>query len=265
MRVKVIQLMMQPLVCAFFSLVLLVLIGFSIPAQGEQLENKSVKKPNFVWIISEDNSPEYLRLYNRQYGAAMPNLEQMAKNGITYQNAYSNAPVCSTARSTLALGVHAPQAGTMHHRAFAKAKYNSSLQTIYKLMKDAGYYVTNNVKTDFNFSQPSNLGFSESSKTAHWKNKSEQQPFFHIKTFNTTHESKLMFPVTDVQNKPTKHDPAKVKLAPYHPDTPVFRYTQARYLDMHQTLDKQIGEVLKELKEAGELENTFIFYFPLTL
>ncbi|WP_158969622.1 sulfatase [Paraglaciecola sp. L3A3] len=231
----------------------------AVPAQVNSTDK--VLKPNFVWIISEDNSPQYLRLYNPEFGAVMPNVEQMAKQGITYDNAYSNAPVCSTARSTLALGVYPAQAGTMHHRAFVKAKYKSGLKSIYQLMKDAGYYVTNNAKTDFNFSNFDSIDFSASSPSASWKNRKNNQAFFHIKTLNTTHESKLMFPASDMVNKPTQHDPSKVKLALFHPDTELFRYMHARYLDLHQKLDEQIGEILTELEEAGELENTFVFYF----
>ncbi|MDU0354747.1 sulfatase [Paraglaciecola aquimarina] len=244
--------------------VVLLSVAVSSETRASQTSEQSTQRPNFVWIISEDNSPHYLRLYNPKHGVAMPNIENMAKQGLTYNNAYSNAPVCSTARSTLALGIYAPQAGTMHHRAFARAKYthedNKGVKSIYQLMKEAGYYVTNNAKTDFNYASESNE-FSESSHSASWLNKQTAQPFFHIKTFTTTHESKLMFPVTDVKNKPTKHDPANVKLASIHPDTELFRYTHARYLDLHQALDKQVGEVLAELEQAGQLENTFVFYF----
>ena len=64
-----------------------------------------------------------------------------------------------------------------------------------------------------------------------------------------------------MDNQKTIHDPAKVKLAPYFPDTPTFRYTHARYLDRIQTIDQQIGAVVKNLEEDGLLEDTFVFYF----
>ena len=64
-----------------------------------------------------------------------------------------------------------------------------------------------------------------------------------------------------MDSQKTIHDPAKVKLAPYFPDTPTFRYTHARYLDRIQTIDQQIGAVVKNLEEDGLLEDTFVFYF----
>ncbi|AWB66110.1 hypothetical protein C2869_06490 [Saccharobesus litoralis] len=225
------------------------------------VSSNTAKKPNFVWIISEDNSAEYLRLYNLEHGAAMPNVERLAAQGLTFDNAYANAPVCSTARSTLALGAYAPKVGTMHHRAFARAQYQNSIKSIYRLMKESGYFVTNNAKTDFNFTHDPLIEFNENGKKAHWQNRRAGQAFFHIQTFTTTHEFNLMFKAGDVNNKPTQHDPAKVALAAKHPDTALFRYTYARYLDQHLKLDVQIGKVIAELQQAGELDNTFVFYF----
>jgi arylsulfatase A-like enzyme len=86
-------------------------------------------------------------------------------------------------------------------------------------------------------------------------------PFFHMQSFGQSHESSLHFSKSVMEKQKTIHDPAKVKLAPYFPDTPTFRYTHARYLDRMQTIDQQIGGVVKNLKEDGLLEDTFVFYF----
>ena len=64
-----------------------------------------------------------------------------------------------------------------------------------------------------------------------------------------------------MKNQPTEHDPGKVKLAPYHPDTKTFRYTQARYHDNIVKIDNVVGGIIDELKNDGLLENTFVFYF----
>ncbi len=61
--------------------------------------------------------------------------------------------------------------------------------------------------------------------------------------------------------KPTLTDRQTVSLQPYFPDTPIFRYTAARYRDQMMAVDKVVGEVIDELRSAGELENTFVFYF----
>ena len=43
-----------------------------------------------------------------------------------------------------------------------------------------------------------------------------------------------------VVEQPTKHDPETVFVAPYHPNTPTFRYTNARYRDNIQRYAKAV-------------------------
>ena len=62
----------------------------------------AAKRPNVVFLVSEDNSIHYLKLYG--YGAHTPNIEALEKDGLTFNHAFSNSPVCSVARSTLATG-----------------------------------------------------------------------------------------------------------------------------------------------------------------
>ena len=76
---------------------------------------KEQSYPNIVWLTTEDNSPHHMKLYN-QNGVAMPVIEKLAKEGIVFDNAFSNAPVCSVARSTLITGCYAPRIFTQFHR-----------------------------------------------------------------------------------------------------------------------------------------------------
>ena len=75
-----------------------------------------------------------------------------------------------------------------------------------------------------------------------------------MQSIGQSHESSLHFSRQVFENEKTKHDPAKVKLAPYHPDTPIFRYTHARYLDRIQIIDGLLGNVVKQLTADGLLE-----------
>lgn len=219
------------------------------------------KKPNFVWLLSEDNSHFFLNLYDEQ-GAKMPNVEAMAKNGLVFNNAFSNAPVCSTARTTLATGAYAPRLGLDYHRRYSESKLPEGLAPIAKYLQDAGYYTSNDVKTDFNFVLDTENGmWSDSSVGADWRKRKGEQPFFHMQSWITTHEKTLHFPASDVKNKPTIHNPDNIKLPSIYPDTEAFRYTYARYLDNHVKVDAEVGKVIDKLKADGLLEDTFIFYF----
>lgn len=126
-------------------------------------------------------------------------------------------------------------------------------------LNDAGYYTANNNKTDYNATAGKNV-WDDSSKKATWRNRKVDQPFFYMQSFPVCHESSLHFTAQQMASEQTEHNPDDVFVAPYHPNTPTFRYTYARYLDRIQQMDKQVGAVVEELTKDGLLEDTFIFY-----
>ncbi|MDF1825281.1 MAG: sulfatase-like hydrolase/transferase [Verrucomicrobiales bacterium] len=235
------------------SLTLALTAVFSLPSQAAD-------RPNFVWIVSEDNSKHYLDLFD-EAGVETPNIAALAEHGVLYPRAFSNSPVCSVARTTLATGCYAPRIGTQFHRRSKSAGLPEGLSLFYGILTKAGYFTTNNSKQDYNTNLPENT-WNESSKGAHWRNRPEtSQPFFHMQSHTETHESSLHFSQESYENEATTNDPATVTLPPYFPDTPLFRYTYARYLDNIQKIDAIVGDTLAQLEEDGLLEDTFVFYF----
>ena len=215
-------------------------------------------RPNIVWIVSEDNSKHWLRLYE-EGGAAMPNIEKLAENGLVFQNAFSNAPVCSVARSTLITGSYAPRIAAQYHRRGAMAPMPEGLRMFPHYLREAGYYTTNNSKTDYNLSDKGM--WDESSNKATYRNRGFEQPFFHVQNFGRTHEGQLHFTEEFMEENATETDPHAIKVFPYHPDTPVFRYTYAKFLDHHIETDAQMGEFLARLKDDGVADDTIVFYY----
>ena len=216
------------------------------------------KRPNVVFLVSEDNSIHYLKHYGARFGS-MPNIEKMAEEGLTFNHAFSNAPVCSVARSTLATGILAPRGGFQYHRKSALAK---GVKPWTALLRKAGYYCANNSKTDYNFATVKGEAWNESSRKASWHKRQEKKaPFFYMQSFAVCHESSLHFPAKLMQSEKTKTPVDQVTLHPYHPDTPTFRYTHARYFDRMTVVDAQMGAVVEKLQADGLLEDTFVFYF----
>ena len=62
------------------------------------------KRPNILWITCEDTGPE-LGCYGDEY-AVTPNLDAFAAQAMRYQVAWSTAPVCAPARTTIISGVY---------------------------------------------------------------------------------------------------------------------------------------------------------------
>lgn len=233
---------------------LLLLLTLCILPQASGAE-----RPNIVWLISEDNSTHYLKLFD-EHGAPTPRIEALAKHGLAFDHAFSNAPVCSVARTTLITGCYGPRIGTQYHRKMKLVPMPKGLRMFPAYLREAGYYTTNNRKKDYNAIEGKGV-WDESSNKANWRKRKSGQPFFHCQSFATSHESSLHFSRQVMNNQKTTTDPKTVFVAPYHPDTPTFRYTVARYHDRIQQVDQQIGKVVDQLEKDGLLEDTFIFYF----
>jgi len=141
---------------------------------------KETDRPNILWITCEDISP-YLGCYGFEQ-AHTPNLDRLAEEGIRYTRAYANAPVCAVSRSMLLTGMYSSTIGTHNMRCYTQLP--SSIPAYPKIFKEAGYYCTNNVKKDYNspFQQDTAL-WDESSKQAHFRNRSDGQPFFAVFNF----------------------------------------------------------------------------------
>ena len=143
----------------------LVLVVASPAAMGAE-------RPNVVWIVSEDNSKHYLRLFD-EAGAPTPHIEKMAAHGLIFNHAFSNSPVCSVARTTLATGVYAPRIATQFHRKLKPVTLPAQWHMFPWYLRHAGYYTTNNSKTDYNALDHD--VWDDSSKQATWRNRGASQ------------------------------------------------------------------------------------------
>jgi N-sulfoglucosamine sulfohydrolase len=224
--------------------------------------------PNVLWITVEDMSPN-LGAWGDEY-ARTPNLDRLAAESVRYTHAFATAPVCSPSRSTLITGVYATSLGTQRLRS--RFPIPDTIRGFPSYLRAAGYYTSNNVKTDYNTADEPRLieeSWDESSETAHWRNRAEDQPFFAVFNDLTTHQSRSMswsyeeFQ-EEVQSRLSDdeiHEPAAAPVPPYYPDTPVVRRTIARYYDCITAMDKDVGRILAELEEDGLAGDTIVVFF----
>jgi len=212
-------------------------------------------RPNILWITSEDNAAQWLGCYGNA-DASTPRMDALAEEGQLFLHAYSNAPVCAVARSTILNGVYAVTQGTQNMRS--RHEIPGRFRSYVSYLRDAGYYCTNRSKTDYNFKGNDRAIWDECSGKAHWKRRPEGKPFFAIFNLATTHESSL-FPRRN--EPPTRLKPSQVGIPPYLPDLPEIRSDFARYHDRMSRLDEQVGRLLDELDEAGVADDTIVFYY----
>jgi uncharacterized sulfatase len=223
---------------------------------------RDADRPNILWITCEDISP-HLGCYGDPY-AITPALDKLASEGILYRNAFSTASVCTPARSSIITGVFASSLGTQHLRG--KVPLSRSIRCFTEYLREAGYYCSNNSKEDYNFQTPADA-WDESSKTAHWRNKEPGQPFFSVFNFTLTHQSQTRYPkekldeVNQTLNPEERHDPEKVPVPPYYPNTPLVRQNIAALYTQITLMDKKVADILDQLEEDGLAGNTIVFFY----
>ncbi len=220
------------------------------------------KRPNVLWITCEDMSPN-LGCYGDPY-AVTPNLDRLAAQGVRCTHAFTVAGVCAPSRSCLITGMYPSSLGTHHMRCTGRLPKEVTCFT--EPLRAAGYYCTNNVKTDYNFPPPRSA-WDESSNRAHWRKRKPGQPFFSVFNFTVTHESQIRAPEAAFQRQTARltaaerHDPAKAPLPPFYPDTPVVRRDWARHSDLITAMDKLAGDLLKQLDDDGLADDTVVFFY----
>ena len=231
---------------------LLVLCGIMQLVDAAKITDTK-KAPNILWITCEDISP-YFGCYGDK-NADTPAIDNLARQGMKYTNAYANAPVCAPARFTLIAGMYASSCGT--HNMRSKYKIPSSFKTYPELLREAGYYCTNNSKQDYNSKSIKTSIWDESSKTAHYKNRKSGQPFFAVFNLTITHEGKSF------KYDPDEliHNPDSMIIPPYHPDVKEVRQNWAKLYDNITKMDSQVNEILEELEELNLVDSTIIFFY----
>lgn len=256
-------------------LVLLILIG-DVLAQ-------SSGKPNILWISVEDISP-LLNIYGDR-SVETPNIDKLAKEGITFINAFATAGVCAPSRSSIITGMYPVSIGTHNMRTGPHYAYREPEAETYKTyvalkdirgrnvpeysavpppyvkvfteyMRASGYFTTNAAKTDYQFNSPI-TAWDEIGKDAHPRNRKKGQPFFAVFNHEITHESRVFMKKDD----PMLADTAHVRIPAYFPDLPVVRKDVGRVYSNIMELDQQVGKLLDDLKTEGLLDNTIIFFW----
>lgn len=232
-------------------------------ASGQQAR----KQPNILWISTEDMSA-HLGCYGDKV-AKTPNIDRLASQGIRYTNVFTTAAISAPCRAGIITGMYQTSIGCMHMRTTSYRRSADNpveftavpphyVKTFTEYLRTAGYYCTNNSKTDYQFAKdpvPASI-WDECSRNAHYRNRPDKnQPFFAVFNWLGTHESQDW----DLSN--VKTDPKSVNVPPYYPDNEIIRRNIAKMYDNIARLDSVVGVLINELEREGELDNTIIFFW----
>ena len=219
-------------------------------------------RPNILWISCEDISPR-LGCYG-DTTANTPNLDHLATEGIRYTHAFSCHGVCAPSRTGIITANYPIALGANHMRS--KAILPPHIKPFPQYLRQAGYYCTNNSKTDYNLVWDQKATWDDTSGKAHWKNRPDRtQPFFAVFNLTMTHESKIWKSgwkgiVSDLKES-ERHQPEAMIVPPLYPDTLAVREDLSRLADIITVMDRNVGQLLKELDDAGLADETIVMFW----
>ena len=98
------------------------------------------ENPNIVFIFPDQLRPDFLSCYGAEF-IDTPNIDWIANNGVKYSRAYSAAPICVPARTSLLTGMNAIRNGVTDNQHFLRSDYRQiGIQTLPEILGSEGYY-----------------------------------------------------------------------------------------------------------------------------
>jgi len=92
------------------------------------------KRPNLLFIMADQLAPQVLPAYGHPR-ARTPHLDRLAEEGVVFENAYCNFPLCAPARFSLLSGRLPSRIDTFDNAA----EFSASVPTFHHYLRLAGY------------------------------------------------------------------------------------------------------------------------------
>ncbi|WP_419195069.1 sulfatase [Novipirellula herctigrandis] len=222
------------------------------------------EQPNFLIIMADDCTYNDLALYGGQ-NAKTPNIDALAKTGMTFNHAYLASAMCQPCRAELFTGQYPLTNGcSWNHSASRPAT-----KSLPHLLNPLGYRVGIAGKvhvlpqTSFPFdnvggfdpncvrdpTRPSDL----SGIRDYMSSDKHDSPFCLVVALVDPH-------IPWVMGDASQYPPKRLKLPPNIADTPLTRKHFSNYLAEITYMDGQVGQILETLKAAGANEDTVVLF-----
>src|SRR6516165_3885104 len=103
------------------------------------------RRPNVLWICADDHAPYVCAAYGNPT-VRTPNLDRLAAQGMRFDRAYCNSPVCTASRQSFLTGRYPRTIGV----TLLQTPLPEGERTLAKLLKQAGYDTAAIGKMHFN-------------------------------------------------------------------------------------------------------------------
>lgn len=110
------------------------------PPKSERTDEPSVtqaKRPNIVFVFSDDHAPHAIGAYGSRYAELdpTPNIDRLAASGMLFERSFCTNSICGPSRAVILTGKHSHKNGFMKNGN----RFDGDQQTFPKLLQNAGY------------------------------------------------------------------------------------------------------------------------------
>ena len=116
---------------------LILLLSIFIGMHSCKQAGPSTERPNFLVIFVDDLRPQ-LNCYGKEF-IHSPNIDRLATEGIMFERAYCNVPVCGASRASLLTGARPTRERFLTYDTWADTDLPGHL-SLPRYMKESGYY-----------------------------------------------------------------------------------------------------------------------------
>jgi N-sulfoglucosamine sulfohydrolase len=245
-------------------------LGVSATVAAEDAPNR----PNILLVLSDDQSVPHVGCYGDP-DIKTPNLDRFATQGMRFDRAYASSPQCVPSRATIMTGRSPVRIGMSRF----SAPLPEDIITYPEILRAHGYF-SGVAGRDYHMDGMAKIpelkaifdkcGLPTYARRLDYVRKTEDRaetlaqlrefldavprgkPFFLQLCYRDPHRP------YDEHAIPDPHDPARLKLPPWFPDTPGVRADFARYYDEIARFDGCMGDVLVELDKRGLAASTLV-------
>lgn len=230
-------------------------LGVMLGALIRPAKATTADRPNILLLIADDWSYPHAGAYGDKV-VKTPTFDRVAREGTLFTNAYCAAPSCTPSRASLLTGraVHQLEEGGNLH-GFLPTKF-----AVYPdLLEAAGYRVgytrkgwgPGNFEAGGRKRNPAGDQFK--SFAEFFKQKPPDKPFCFWFGSNDPHR-----PYDKDTGVKSGMKPEQVVVPAFLPDTPEVRRDILDYYFEVERFDREVGEIIKLLADAGQLDNTLV-------
>jgi len=240
-----------------------------------QTTTSAAERPNVILFISDDVSWNDHGCYGNA-AARTPVIDQLAADGLRFDQAFLTASSCSPSRASIVTGRYPHNNGKA---AELHQPISANLDWFPALLKHAGYYTVLSGKNHMSVGKsPKDVPASKFNRAWHhtsggngkgntgghanWVKEVQQRPrdkpFFFWFASTDAHRGWNGDREWDAERYGPKHRPADVIVPPFLIDSPQTRDDLASYYNEVTRFDFFIGEVVKELKRQKVFEKTLL-------